>query len=143
MCAPGRYAEPATGAIKGWRRRRRCWSWTPPPPIARAIEGGCASTTAFEFSDGAQRIVVNCGGARATVAQVPASLAHGLRTTAAHSTLTLGDSNSTAIHADGTLGRGVAEVELSRQNRTPPAASRRAMTAMSAVTASPIVASCC
>ncbi|WP_454278770.1 heparinase II/III family protein [Sphingomonas sp. Marseille-Q8236] len=86
-----------------------------PPPIARAIEGGCASTLAFEFSDGAQRIVVNCGGARATVAQVPASLAHGLRTTAAHSTLTLGDSNSTAIHADGTLGRGVAEVELSRQ----------------------------
>ena len=86
-----------------------------PPPIARAVEGGCASTLAFEFSDGAQRIVVNCGGARATVAQVPASLAHGLRTTAAHSTLTLGDSNSTAIHADGTLGRGVAEVELSRQ----------------------------
>jgi uncharacterized heparinase superfamily protein len=86
-----------------------------PPPIARAIEGGCASTLAFEFSDGAQRIVVNCGGARATVAQVPASLAHGLRTTAAHSTLTLGDSNSTAIHADGTLGRGVAQVELSRQ----------------------------
>ncbi len=27
----------------------------------------------------------------------------------------MGDSNSTAIHADGTLGRGVAEVELARQ----------------------------
>ena len=27
----------------------------------------------------------------------------------------LGDSNSTAIHADGTLGRGVGEVELARQ----------------------------
>jgi uncharacterized heparinase superfamily protein len=46
---------------------------------------------------------------------LPASLAEGLRTTAAHSTLTLADSNSTAIHADGTLGRGVTEVELSRQ----------------------------
>lgn len=86
-----------------------------PPPVARVVEGGCASTLAFELSDGPQRIVVNCGGARAGLAQVPATLAEGLRTTAAHSTLTLGDSNSTAIHADGTLGRGVTEVELSRQ----------------------------
>ena len=86
-----------------------------PPPIAKLVEGGCASTLAFEFSDGEQRLIVNCGGARAAVAQLPASFADGLRTTAAHSTLTLGDSNSTAIHADGTLGRGVAEVELSRQ----------------------------
>ncbi len=82
-----------------------------PPPVARVVEGGCASTLAFEFSDGAQRIVVNCGGA--SVANP--SLALGLRTTAAHSTLVVADSNSTAIHADGTLGRGVAEVELGRQ----------------------------
>ena len=86
-----------------------------PPPVARVVEGGCASTLAFELSDGAQRIVVNCGGARAGLAQLPAALVEGLRTTAAHSTLTLGDSNSTAIHVDGTLGRGVTEVELSRQ----------------------------
>ena len=86
-----------------------------PPPIARLVEGGCASTLAFEFSDGDSRLVVNCGGARAAVAQLPAAFAEGLRTTAAHSTLTVGDSNSTAIHADGTLGRGVVEVELSRQ----------------------------
>ena len=86
-----------------------------PPPVARVVEGGCASTLAFEFSDGADRIVVNCGGAREGVAPLPASLPEGLRTTAAHSTLVLGDSNSTAIHADGTLGRGVSEVELSRQ----------------------------
>lgn len=93
-----------------------------PPPIGRLADGGCASTLAFEFSDGAQRLVVNCGGARAALFQVPAGLAEGLRTTAAHSTLVLGDSNSTAIHADGTLGRGVAEVELSRQEND--AASR-------------------
>lgn len=86
-----------------------------PPPVARVVEGGCASTLAFEFSDGPARIVVNCGGARAGVAQLPASLVAALRSTAAHSTLVIGDSNSTAIHADGTLGRGVAEVELSRQ----------------------------
>jgi uncharacterized heparinase superfamily protein len=86
-----------------------------PPPVARLVEGGCASTLAFEFSDGQNRLVVNCGGARAAIAQLPAALAEGLRTTAAHSTLIVGDSNSTAIHADGTLGRGVGEVELARQ----------------------------
>ncbi|HEX8387935.1 MAG TPA: heparinase II/III family protein [Sphingomonas sp.] len=82
-----------------------------PPPVARVVEGGCASTLAIEFSDGPARIVVNCGGARAA----SPGLADALRTTAAHSTLTLADSNSTAINADGTLGRGVSEVALSRQ----------------------------
>jgi len=86
-----------------------------PPPVARLVEGGCASTLAFEFSDGPNRLIVNCGGARAALAQVPPALTEGLRTTAAHSTLIVGDSNSTAIHADGTLGRGVGEVELARQ----------------------------
>ena len=85
-----------------------------PPPLARLVEGGCASTLALEFSDGPDRIVVNCGGARAAHAQVPAGLTEGLRTTAAHSTLVLSNSNSTAIHSDGTLGRGVVEVELAR-----------------------------
>jgi uncharacterized heparinase superfamily protein len=85
-----------------------------PPPVARLVEGGCASTLAFELSDGAHRIVVNCGGAGMTDAQLPAELVRGLRTTAAHSTLVIGDNNSTAIHADGTLGRGVGEVELAR-----------------------------
>ena len=87
---------------------------TAPPPVARAVHAGCASTLAFELSDGAARLVVNCGGARAVDAGLPAALAQGLRTTAAHSTLTLASSNSTALHVDGTLGRGVAQVELSR-----------------------------
>lgn len=86
-----------------------------PPPIARVTEGGCASTLAFEFSDGSERIVVSCGGARGADLRLPPALTEGLRTTAAHSTLVVGDSNSTAIHADGTLGRGVGEMELSRQ----------------------------
>ena len=86
-----------------------------PPPVSRLTEGGCASTLAFEMSDGAERLVVNCGGARSAIVQIPAALVDGLRTTAAHSTLIVGDSNSTAIHADGTLGKGVAEVELARQ----------------------------
>src|SRR3546814_3568114 len=67
------------------------------------------------MSDGPHRLIVNCGGARAAVAHLPPDLAEGLRTTAAHSTLVLADSNSTAVLADGTLGKGVAEVELTRQ----------------------------
>ena len=86
-----------------------------PPPIAKLMRTGCASTLAFEMSDGPARIVVNCGGARAAVAQVPGELVQGLRSTAAHSTLTLADSNSTALLADGMLGRGVGEVELTRE----------------------------
>jgi uncharacterized heparinase superfamily protein len=93
-----------------------------PPPIARVTEAGCASTLAFEFSDGDERIVVNCGGAALTGATIPADLARGLRTTAAHSTLILADSNSTAILANGTLGKGVTEVELDR--RETPQGSR-------------------
>jgi uncharacterized heparinase superfamily protein len=86
-----------------------------PPPITRVSGGGCASTLAFELSDGAQRLIVNCGGGNAGGTSISAGLADGLRTTAAHSTLTLADSNSTAILGNATLGRGVTEVELDRQ----------------------------
>jgi len=96
-----------------------------PPPIARVTEAGCASTLAFELSDGAERIVVNCGGAALTGATIPADLARGLRTTAAHSTLILADSNSTAILSNGSLGKGVTEVELDR--RETPQGSRLEM----------------
>ena len=48
---------------------------------------------------------------------MPDGLAQGLRTTAAHSTLVLNDTNSTALMPDGTLGRGVTEVELHRQEQ--------------------------
>ena len=84
-----------------------------PPPPSRALSGGCASTLAFELSDGAGRLVVNCGGVGAAGAMAT-ELVRALRTTAAHSTLTLGDRNSTAIHDDGTLGKGVSQVELVR-----------------------------
>ncbi len=83
-----------------------------PPPSSRAFSGGCASTLAFELSDGANRIVVNCGGVGEALDALSPALVKGLRTTAAHSTLTLGDRNSTAIHEDGTLGKGVTQVEL-------------------------------
>jgi uncharacterized heparinase superfamily protein len=92
-----------------------------PPPASRLARGGCASTLAFELADGPRRIVVNCGGGQPW-GTLTRGIAAGLRTTAAHSTLTLADSNSTAIHADGSLGKGVTEVELDRQEHE--AASR-------------------
>jgi uncharacterized heparinase superfamily protein len=85
-----------------------------PPPPTRAFAGGCASTLAFELSEGANRLVVNCGGPGSALGALPAQLAHALRSSAAHSTLTLGDRNSTAVHDDGSLGKGVAQVELVR-----------------------------
>jgi uncharacterized heparinase superfamily protein len=85
-----------------------------PPPPSRALSGGCASTLAFELSEGENRLVVNCGGVGRGASPLPQELVKALRTTAAHSTLTLGDRNSTAIHEDGSLGKGVAQVELAR-----------------------------
>jgi uncharacterized heparinase superfamily protein len=85
-----------------------------PPPPPRAAPHGCASTLAFEMSDGAQRLVVNCGGPAPVAPQVPKELVDALRTTAAHSTLTLDDTNSTALLADGSLGKGVADVMIDR-----------------------------
>lgn len=87
-----------------------------PPPAAALSRGACASTLAFELSDEGQRLVVNCGGG----AGLAPDLAKGLRTTAAHSTLVLAETNSTAIHPDGSMGRGVTEVTLVRVD-TPEA----------------------
>lgn len=87
-----------------------------PPPHAKQALVGCASTLALEFSFGKQRIIVNCGGAGLAGATIPAALARGLRTTAAHSTLCLDDSNSTALLAKGQLGAGVVDVELERRD---------------------------
>jgi uncharacterized heparinase superfamily protein len=75
---------------------------------------GSASTLAFELSDGAQRLIVNCGGPRPLPAALPDELVQGLRTTAAHSTLVLSDTNSTNILADGSLGKGVEDVSIDR-----------------------------
>ncbi len=85
-----------------------------PPPRARHARFGCASTLAFELSSGAHRIVVNCGGAELAGGQTPVRIEQGLRGTAAHSTLTLDDANSTAVLIKGQIGKGVEEVDVSR-----------------------------
>ncbi|MEA3066915.1 MAG: hypothetical protein QOK41_322 [Sphingomonadales bacterium] len=85
-----------------------------PPPPQKIAEQGSASTLAFELSDGGQRLVVNCGGPGPVPTAMSAELVQGLRTTAAHSTLVLADTNSTAILANGSLGKGVEDVTIER-----------------------------
>ena len=85
-----------------------------PPPPPKVAPSGCASTLAFELSDGPQRLVVNCGGPGPLPGQMPADLSAALRTTAAHSTVTVADTNSTAILGDGSLGKGVTDVMVDR-----------------------------
>jgi uncharacterized heparinase superfamily protein len=85
-----------------------------PPPPQKIAGQGSASTLAFELSDGGQRLIVNCGGPGPLPTDLPQELVQGLRTTAAHSTLVLSDTNSTNILADGSLGKGVEDVAIER-----------------------------
>lgn len=107
-------------AARGWGYQRLTALGTivvidaAPPPPARMAPTACASTLAIEMSDGRQRLVVNCGGPGGLPSAISADLARALRTTAAHSTLTIDDSNSTAIQPDGSIGRGVSEVAMER-----------------------------
>ena len=107
-------------AARGWGYQRMSALGTvvvldaAPPPPPRMAAAGCASTLAIEISDGAQRLVVNCGGPGALPTDLPRELIDALRTTAAHSTLTMDDTNSTAILPDGSLGKGVTDVVIDR-----------------------------
>lgn len=126
--ARARIAAAIAGAIKAEAPAPRAKDWgyqrlsakdallivdAAPPPNAKHHGAAAASTLAFEYCDGSQRLIVNCGGG----AHLPDELRHLLRSTAAHSTLVLGDTNSTAILADGGLGRGVEEVTMERGTR--------------------------
>ncbi len=115
----GMRARPLRNA-KGWGYQRLSALGTilildaaPPPPAKMAAQGS-ASTLAFELCDGSQRLVVNCGGPGPLPTDLPDELVEGLRTTAAHSTLVLADTNSTNILADGSLGKGVEDVTIDR-----------------------------
>ena len=90
-----------------------------PPPRGTNSRHGCASTLAFEFSHGTQRIVVNCGGGAWAGGMVPVRIEQGLRATAAHSTLVLDNVNSTAVLINGALGKGVEEVDVERREPVP------------------------
>ena len=88
---------------------------TAPPPLPGHARYGCASTLAFELSQGKHRLIVNCGGAASGGGLVPVRLEQALRATAAHSTLTLDDANSTAVLINGAIGSGVSEVDVDRK----------------------------
>jgi uncharacterized heparinase superfamily protein len=80
---------------------------TPPPPGLDSTAH--AGTSAFEFSVGRERLIVNCG-ARAD----DPTWRRAQRATAAHSTLVLGDTNSSRVLAGPGLNR---RAELTRCRR--------------------------
>ncbi len=86
-----------------------------PPPPGRMSARAHAGSLAFEFSDGAHRVVINCGSDNEQPSALPGDLLASLRSTAAHSVLVLNDSNSTEIRSDGLLGKGVSEITAVRR----------------------------
>lgn len=80
-----------------------------PPPITA---GGHAGTLAIEVSDGRDRIFVNIAGSLPGVGNDSDDLGHLAAYSASHSTLVLGQSNSSEVLADGRIGKGVATVKL-------------------------------
>ena len=81
----------------------------PPPPhgVDRYAHAG---TLSMELSVGRDRMIVNCGAASAGTDE----WRDAMRATAAHSTLTLSDTNSSELKPDG-LGRRPEKVEIQRQ----------------------------
>lgn len=85
-----------------------------PPPPARVSDHGHASTLAITVSDGTDLLLVNCGGGMDLV--FPAELRTGLRSTAAHCTLVVDDTNSTRLQDDSARHAvGVEAVEIIRR----------------------------
>ena len=80
-----------------------------PPPPPGEDDSAHAGTLAFEMSEGRQRIVTNCGAKPAGTAWADVA-----RTTAAHSTVTVAETNSAELLAAGGLGRRPASVTCRR-----------------------------
>ncbi len=81
-----------------------------PPAAGRWAHAG---TFGFEISVGAERLVVNCGDWRGG----DAAWRRALRATAAHSTLTVDDTNTAALRDDGGIAHGPTKVEVERHDR--------------------------
>jgi uncharacterized heparinase superfamily protein len=69
-----------------------------------------AGMLSFELSHGRDRIIVNCGGYRGA----SGPWQRVARSSAAHSVLVVGDTNSVEIQADGSLGQGPTAVHCDR-----------------------------
>lgn len=86
------------------------------PPSNILSEKSHAGTLSFEFSDGKDLVVVNMGPASSGSGFV--ELARLSRTTAAHSSLVIDNTNSSQINGDSTIGTGVKKVKTTRTNST-------------------------
>ncbi|MBB3175056.1 putative heparinase superfamily protein [Endobacter medicaginis] len=76
-----------------------------PPGFDREVHAG---TLSFELSFGRERMIVNCGAA------ISPAWRDALRATAAHSTLTVEDRNSTELRPGGGIGRRPKTVSVER-----------------------------
>ncbi|HSR70791.1 MAG TPA: heparinase II/III family protein, partial [Kiloniellales bacterium] len=102
--AGGRRRAPSSAPESGFQRLRAGRTLVvldagapPPPGFDREAHAG---TLAFEMSVGRERVVVNCGARRGDPLWSRVQ-----RTTAAHSTLTLADTNSSELGVEVGLGR--------------------------------------
>ena len=120
---PGQQSQHHPGRERGHVGQRgadRRQAWGDPVREGQVVEADHADVgrdAQAQFGGGpvgAQRLVVNCGGPGILPQALPPELVQALRTTAAHSTLALADTNSTAILDDGSLGRGVSDVGIER-----------------------------
>ncbi len=84
---------------------------TGPPPMSGFDSQGHAGALSFEMSVGRERLIVNCGAPP----RIEGPWTPALRSTAAHSTVTVEDVNSSEILADGSIGRRPLEVLATRR----------------------------
>lgn len=81
------------------------------PPPAGMDELAHAGTLSLEMSVGSHRLIVNCG----SHGGADPSWRSAMRATAAHSTLAIGDRNSSEVLAQGGIGRRPSEVDVIRR----------------------------
>ncbi|MBN07628.1 MAG: hypothetical protein CMM45_07345 [Rhodospirillaceae bacterium] len=81
------------------------------PPTVQTNRWAHAGTLAFEMSAGKERLIVNCGSTR----QMGLKWQQALRTTAAHSTVVVDDTNSSELGKNGGLGKRGHTVQCSRR----------------------------
>ena len=84
-----------------------------PPPPPGLDHRAHAGTLSIELSVGRDRVLVNCGAAPVT-ARAGVDWSAAARSTAAHSTLVVADTNSSELRRHG-LGRHPRKVEVQRQ----------------------------
>lgn len=80
-------------------------------PVSTPVTAGHAGTLGFEMSVGNHRLIVNCGGGRLA----GRNLAEALRATAAHSTLTVANINSSDLIPGGFGPRRAESVSARRR----------------------------